>query len=248
MSKLVSNMDKEIKKTESAVEPPKVRSFVIVEDDPMVCKINSQYLQRLGSYQEVGTFANGYSALDFLKEHPVDLAIVDIYMPVMDGLELVKQMRANNIKTAVIMVTAATDMATIEQLLHLGIVDYLIKPFSFQRFQEAVKKYETKAELLRSTSNADQTTVDRLLRGSWGREQGKFSLGKGLNQKTMETIEARIKENPTDKHTCESLSAATGLSKVTVRHYLNYLLEMGQIQSSIDYETGGRPRVLYHLR
>ena len=53
---------------------------------------------------------------------------------------------------------------------------------------------------------------------------------------------------PDEKHTCESLSAALGLSKVTIRRYLNYLIEIQEMVSSIDYETGGRPRVLYLLK
>lgn len=53
-----------------------------------------------------------------------------------------------------------------------------------------------------------------------------------------------LKENEAD----ESLSAALGLSKVTIRRYLNYLIEIQEMVSSIDYETGGRPRVLYLLK
>ena len=51
-----------------------------------------------------------------------------------------------------------------------------------------------------------------------------------------------------EKHTCESISAACGLSKVTVRRYLNYMIETGKLVSELDYETGGRPRVLYCLK
>ena len=46
----------------------------------------------------------------------------------------------------------------------------------------------------------------------------------------------------------EHVYSASGLSKVTVRNYLNYLIETGQLESSIDYGTGGRPRVLYKLK
>ena len=62
------------------------------------------------------------------------------------------------------------------------------------------------------------------------------------------SIESLIRENPEGQHTCESISFASGLSKVTVRNYLNYLMETGALRSSIDYETGGRPRILYRLK
>ena len=90
--------------------------------------------------------------------------------------------------------------------------------------------------------------VDQLLRNSFALEKNTPELRKGLNVKTLGSIEALIRENPEGPHTCESISAESGLSKVTVRHYLNYLIETGTLRSSIDYETGGRPRVLYQLK
>ena len=76
---------------------------------------------------------------------------------------------------------------------------------------------------------------------------GETALRKGLNQMTLDHIYGFLLEHPQNKHTCKSISEAVGLSKVTVRSYLNYLIEMGRLVSSIDYETGGRPRVLYRL-
>ena len=73
-------------------------------------------------------------------------------------------------------------------------------------------------------------------------------LRKGLNQMTLDRVKSYLWERPDEKHTCESLSAALGLSKVTIRRYLNYLIEIQEMVSSIDYETGGRPRMLYLLK
>ena len=69
-----------------------------------------------------------------------------------------------------------------------------------------------------------------------------------MNPKTHDRVKSYLRERPDEKHTCESLSAALGLSKVTIRRYLNYLIEIQEMVSSIDYETGGRPRVLYLLK
>jgi response regulator of citrate/malate metabolism len=71
-------------------------------------------------------------------------------------------------------------------------------------------------------------------------------MPKGLNPKTLETIRQALRRETGD-HTCESISDRSGLSRVTVRHYLNYLIETGELTSAIDYETGGRPRVLYRV-
>ena len=109
---------------------------IIVEDDPMVAQINQQYLRQIGQFAIDGVFTNGQEALEYLRTTPADLVILDEYMPIISGIELLRKMAAENIKSAVIMVTAATEVQVVNEALRLGIVDYLIKPFSFQRLSE----------------------------------------------------------------------------------------------------------------
>lgn len=125
---------------------------IIIEDDPMVAQINCQYLQPLGDFQIDGIFNSGAAAQEYLKENEADLAIVDIYMPGMNGIELLRWIRGDHRNLSVIMVTAATEIQTVAEALQLGIVDYLIKPFSFARFQEAVQKYLRKEDVLKHLS------------------------------------------------------------------------------------------------
>ncbi|MBR2047585.1 MAG: response regulator [Oscillospiraceae bacterium] len=223
-------------------------NVIIVEDDPMVAQLNEQYLSQVDGVRVAARFANGRDALEYLKASPVELAVMDVYMPMMNGLELLRAIRGAGIQTAVIMITAATEMPVVEDALRLGIEDYIIKPFPMKRLQEAVRKYMSKAQLAKSRDTADQAVVDQLLHSSFSADSATHELRKGLNAKTLGAIEALIRENPDGPHTCESISAESGLSKVTVRHYLNYLIETGTLRSSIDYETGGRPRVLYRLK
>lgn len=221
---------------------------IIVDDDPMVAQLNSQYLSHLAQLKVEKIFCNGREALEYLKTHSVDLAIVDVYMPMLDGLELLRSIRCRGIQTSVIMITAATEMSVVEEALRLGIEDYIIKPFAFSRLQEAVQKYLTKADLVKSNTIVDQAVVDQLLSNELPSHAASKNLRKGLSPKTLKAVETYLRDNPQAEHTCESISTASGLSKVTVRHYLNYLIEIGKLDSSIDYETGGRPRVLYRLK
>lgn len=221
---------------------------IIAEDDPMVAQLTSQYLSSFPQLTVEGIFNNGPDALAYLNTHPADLAVIDVFMPMLDGLELLRNIRYRSIQTSVIMITAATEMSVVEEALRLGIEDYIIKPFSFSRLQEAVRKYLVKASLVKSSATADQAVVDQLLNNDFVLEHATQELRKGLSQKTLASIENLLRNNSQDAHTCESISLASGLSKVTVRHYLNYLIEVGRLDSSIDYETGGRPRVLYRLK
>ena len=115
---------------------------LIVEDDPMVAMINEQYIKRNKNFQLVGKCKDGAAALEFLEQNSVDLIVLDVYMPHMDGLETLRTIRNRQIPVDAIMVTAANDRSSVEEALHLGIVDYLVKPFTFDRFQMALEKYE----------------------------------------------------------------------------------------------------------
>lgn len=221
--------------------------IIVVEDDPMVAQLNAAYLGRMEGFEVRGIFPNGQEALDFLRENPVELAVVDMYMPVCSGMELLRQMRFAGIQTAVIMITAATEMKVVEEALRLGIEDYIIKPFSYDRLRDSVLRFRDKTSLVQRSPRASQAVVDRLL-GNQPRTRAEKELPKGLNARTLEAIRSVLDRDPEGDHTCESLSAASGLSRVTVRHYLNYLIDTGILTSAIDYETGGRPRVLYRLK
>ena len=221
---------------------------MIVEDDPMLAQLNAQYLNQFPELQVAAVFSNGRDALSYLQNHEIQLAVVDVYMPMLNGLELLRSIRSLGIQTAVIMITAATEMSVVEEALRLGIEDYVIKPFSFSRLQEAVQRYLARMNLVKNSKRADQTIVDKLLNNDFSGEERSRDLRKGLNGKTLQSIENLLREDRDQAHTCESISQSSGLSKVTVRNYLNYLIETGQLESSIDYGTGGRPRVLYKLK
>ncbi len=218
--------------------------IIIVEDDPMVAQLNAACVGRMEGFEVRGIFANGREALKFLRENPVELAIVDVYMPVFSGLELLRSMRFEGIQTSVIMITAAMETPVVQEALRLGIEDYIIKPFSYERLRESVNRFRDKNTLVHSSRTVSQAVVDRLLGNPRTLEQ----LPKGLNARTLASVRGCLDRDPEGDHTCESISAATGLSKVTVRHYLNYLIELGTLTSAIDYETGGRPRVLYRCK
>lgn len=216
---------------------------LIVEDDPMVAMINEQYVNKNPDFITAGSCRNGKEALDFLEKNKVDLVVLDVYMPYMDGIETLKQIRQKNISTQVIMVTAANDTTTIEQTMNLGVLDYLIKPFALERFQIALEKFVAKTNALNKAETLDQNSIDSLISG---RNEVKTALPKGIQEKTLETIKDYFQKNP-DWQSGDTVANNLGLSIVTIRHYLSFLVENGSLQESINYETGGRPSMLYKL-
>lgn len=221
---------------------------IIVEDDPMVASINRQYLQTNTLLQVTGEFRNGSDALKYLKKYPADLAIMDYYMPVMDGRQFIRSCHEQQIRLDFIMITAANSAKEIEEILQFGIIDYLVKPFTFERFQNAVQKYVNFKEVLKSKGPLNQNTIDQLMSPLPATVQQQLLLEKGLQPQTLHMIKQCLEENANTFLSSNEIAARISLSRITVRRYMNYLLENEEIISQIDYMTGGRPSIRYRKK
>lgn len=215
---------------------------IIVEDDPMVASINESYLLRNQNFEVVRIFNNGKEALSFCEENKIDLAIVDYYMPLMNGFEFVDNLRKDKNDLKVIMITAANKKEEIVSLLRLGVIDYLIKPFTYERFKIAIDKFLDIESLLEDKKNLNQKDIDELLSLD-NKKQDSSILEKGLQNQTMNLIIETINEN--DDLTSEEIAKKVNLSRITVRRYMNYLVDNKIVKSTIDYSTGGRPSIKY---
>ena len=218
---------------------------LIVEDDPMVAMINEQYIRRNKNFTLVGKCNDGMSALNFLEKTDIDLIILDVYMPKMNGFETLREIRNRQITTDVIMVTAANDIDSLEEALHLGVVDYLVKPFTFDRFQMALEKYIAKINALKDIEKLNQSNIDSIIVNSRKNTQDIFP--KGIQEKTMQCIMDYLRENSGVWFTGDQIAGEIGLTGVTVRRYMNYLSESGRVIGEMNYETGGRPCMLYKV-
>ena len=218
---------------------------LIVEDDPMVAMINEQYIKRNKNFEIVGKCNDGLSALDFLENNTVDILILDVFMPKMDGFETLRQIRNKQITVDAIMVTAANDRDSLEEALHLGIVDYLVKPFTFDRFQMALEKYIAQNNALKDIETLNQKSIDHIFDNS--RKKSDDLFPKGIQERTLIIIMEYLNSNKGKWFTGDDIAAKVGLTSVTVRRYMNYLAESGRVVSEINYETGGRPCMLYKV-
>ena len=220
-------------------------NVLIVEDDPMVAMINEQFVSRHKDFTVVEKCGDGESALEFLEENKVDLVIMDVYMPVMDGFETLRQIRKRQIEVEVIMVTAANETESLKQGLHLGVVDYLVKPFTFERFKMALDKYLAQVDALKDLEKVNQKNIDNLIDKS--RKTVDELHPKGIQEKTMQMILDYMKENTNKWLTGDEIAEKVGLTGVTVRRYMSHLTETGMVIGDMNYETGGRPCMIYKI-
>ena len=128
---------------------------IIVEDDPMVAEIDKQYVEHNNKMTIAGVFQNGQDALEFARNNPVDLIMLDYYMPVMDGRTFLVKLRAEGILADVIMVTAASEARHVSELYSYGVSDYLIKPFDLDELSARIRA------LLRRSAGRSEPTIER---------------------------------------------------------------------------------------
>ncbi|MEK6716715.1 MAG: response regulator [candidate division NC10 bacterium] len=109
---------------------------LVVDDDPVTVELLQGFL--VGKGYEVSTAGDGAEALRMLKEERPHLVLLDILMPKMDGLEVLRQLRAIDKEVSVIMITAVNEEETGRQAMALGAFDYITKPLDLHYLEQSL--------------------------------------------------------------------------------------------------------------
>lgn len=220
--------------------------ILIVEDDPMVASLNSRFIKTLDQFELAGIANNAEEALTFLEQYPVDLVLLDIYLPDMNGLVLLEKIRSLKYPVDVLVVSAARDSQSISLALRNGAVDYLIKPFDFDRLRQALFAYSSRTRMIRDRDKLTQQELDQTILAVDNIPTAENEvLPKGLDRFTLEKIRQGALDNA-GPFTTEELSKRVGISRVSVRKYLEFLCETGFLRRDVVYGTVGRPVYQFH--
>ncbi|TCV95198.1 two-component system response regulator DcuR [Biostraticola tofi] len=224
-------------------------NVLVVDDDAMVAELNRCYLNQISGFSCCGTVSTLQQAKNRILQDPpdIDLVLLDVYMQQENGLDLLPIIREFCQQIDVIVISSASDAATIKKALQYGVVDYLIKPFQFSRFEEALGAYREKKTLLEQHDCYQQSDVDRLLRRTDPQATDPEKLPKGLTVPTLRTVCEWIDSHPDIEFSTDNLAAAIGISRVSCRKYLIYLTQTKILTTHIQYGVTGRPVYLYHL-
>jgi response regulator of citrate/malate metabolism len=225
------------------VQPIRV---LVVEDELLLAEAHREYVGRVPGFATVAVARSGREALRVLGRHPVDLVLLDFYLPDMSGLDVCRAMRSAGVQADVIAVTSARDLETVRAAISQGVVQYLLKPFTFAAMRDKLESYaQYRATLAQGTTAQDQAVVDRalaVLRGS-----PESVLPKGLSPQTLSLVSEALAAR-TEPASATDLAAATGVSRVTARRYLEHLVAQGAAEQSLRYAKAGRPEILYAPR
>ena len=122
-------------------------SCVIIEDEPLAQNVLKKYIEDHPALELAGIFPDAIEAQSLLSQKNIQLVFLDINLPMLSGLNFLKTL----INPPLIIVTTAYPEFAIEGF-ELGVIDYLLKPFSFERFLKAVNKASEKLNMLRNVT------------------------------------------------------------------------------------------------
>ncbi|MGW4549552.1 response regulator [Streptomyces violaceorubidus] len=213
---------------------------LVVEDDPVAADAHVMYVGRVPGFVAVGKAHTGAEARRTLDRTPVDLILLDLHLPDVHGLQLARSLRAAGHQTDVIAVTSARDLTMVREGVSLGVVQYVLKPFTFATLRDRLVRY---AEFRGTAGEASgQDEVDRAL--ATLRAPGPAALPKGLSGPTLERVTGVLRGSA-EGLTAAGVAEAVGISRITARRYLEHLVDAGRAGRSPQYGQVGRPELVY---
>lgn len=225
-------------------------TVMIIEDDEIAAKIYEQFTHKVEGFQIIATAATGKHALEMLHVVTPDVLLLDIFLPDMNGIELLREVRKNFRGIDVIMITAANDVDTVREAIRGGAFSYIIKPIMIDKFMSTLEQYANTRRQLQHHTTMDQSEVDKLFTKTASLATAKqaseplLSLPKGIDKLTLKLIREKMQVT-TQSVNADDLAALVGMSHSTVRRYLEFMVSIHEVTVETFYGTVGRPERKY---
>ena len=218
---------------------------LIVDDDFHVAEVNSAYVSRIPGFRIAGQARSAAEALAVIERDGVDLVLLDHYLPDETGLSLVRQLQQDNHDVDVIMVTANRDASAVRAALRSGVLQYLLKPFTFQALRAKLEAYAQMRSALDGIDEFDELTQERM-DGIFGtlRTPRAAPLSKGYSAPTAELVR-QVLARAVRPLSAQEVAERAGLSRSTAQRYLKHMAAMGCARLTLKYGDAGRPEHHY---
>jgi response regulator of citrate/malate metabolism len=171
----------------------------------------------------------------------IDLILFDVRPPGTDAVALLKVLREDD-GPEVIAMTDAREPKVAQELIHLGVVDHLVKPFEIERLQEALLRFRERMRMLNGPAVLEQGQIDILYPNP-----RRGLLPKGLQRETLDAVRLALRGAGREFSTAEQVAREALVARVTARRYLEYLVSSRQAETDTSHEGPGRPRKLYRI-
>ena len=222
---------------------------LIVDDDFRVARLHAQVVDETEGFSVTSVVHTASAAVDAVQANRPQLVLLDLYLPDLSGLEVLRRLRAAAEPPDVIVLSAARDMDSVRTAMRRGALHYLIKPFDFDDLRLRLSAYAELHAARAGERETHQQEVDRLfaLVGRPTRDPlATRALPKGHSTATAELVLGALRGAP-EPLSASDVADRLGISRTTAQRYLATLSEVGTVQLHLRYGGTGRPEHRYEL-
>lgn len=215
---------------------------LIVDEDVAAAAVHRRMVSAQPGFSVRAMAVSGEDAIAILgRGVRIDLVLLDVELPGAGGVEVLREIRARGGPEA-IATTAARESQALSRLVHLGIVDCLVKPFVIERLQLALLRFRNRMRALGAPGALEQRRIDLLFASP-----RRHLVPKGLHTDTLDAVRSVLRLAGEDFSSAETVARQAAVARVTARRYLEYLVSSQQAEMDTHCEGAGRPRKLYRL-
>jgi response regulator of citrate/malate metabolism len=216
---------------------------LVVEDEPIAAEAHAAYVGRVEGFAVSGVAHTARDALRHLDREPVGLVLLDMGLPDLPGLDVVRVLRTHGHTADVIAVTSVRDLEMVRSAVSLGVVQYVLKPFVFATLRDRLTSYAAYRAQLHAADEADtQAQVDSVF--AQLRPVAAPTVPKGMTEDLLGRVAVVLRQAEAPLSAAE-LGDALGVSRVTARRYAEHLVDGGRARRGNRYPGVGRPEVTY---
>jgi response regulator of citrate/malate metabolism len=219
-------------------------SVLVVEDDFMVASIHTRFVERVPGFRVVGVTSTGHAALADVERLSPDLVLLDVHLPDLGGIEVLRRLRSKGNAVGVVVITAAREADTVRAAVAGGAVHYLVKPFAFEDLSARLEAFRHAHQALATSTTPDQADIDAVFAPLAPPRE--VSLPKGLSPETADAVLAALRASDGDLSASEC-AEVVGISRVSARRYLEHFVATGRAGVRLQYGGAGRPERRYRL-
>ncbi len=212
---------------------------LVVDDDFMVARVHAMFVERTEGFRVVGVARTGEEAVRLAHEHQPDLVLLDVHLPDVSGVEVLRRLRADGVRAGVVMVTAERDAEVVREALHGGAMQYLVKPFEYDDLARRLQSVRDAMASL-DAGPVDQQTIDRAFVAA---APTRSAPSRRLSPETTELVLGALARH--DDLSASECGEEIGISRVSARRYLEQLVAEGRATVRLSYGGAGRPERRY---
>jgi response regulator of citrate/malate metabolism len=217
---------------------------LVVDDDFMVARAHERVVAGMPGFSVVGVAHTGARALELIDSHGPHLVLLDMYLPDMSGLDVIRNARKREHGVDFLVLSAAREPEMVTAALQGGAVSYLLKPFKISELRGRLSAYAERVRVLNRPGALQQRDLDQALWSLSGPSSGSAALPKGLSRETAALVEAEVRRHP-EAVSASECAESLGISRVVARKYLEHLVDSGSALVSLRYGQTGRPQRRY---